>query len=297
MLKYGNNRRATTPLSTRRHGVPACAARQWRRRSQRHARFRRRVRRYRAASATAVDRRGHTSKTRPKSEFYSAHMLEDGPSRARKVLIPNEALGAWLVGSFVCNREHCKRPAFIQYSPRACALRASVRAPRERALRATASVSAARPARCTRHGRARAAHAARARSRGARGTGALARRVSSRAPPRRQPCAATAHRHLGKRAAAPGASSVAARDVAAIAAAAARPRATRSPTAHAEPVERREGLQEEHAQRRKPPAAARNRRSRGCAGPRRRARAVESETTILLRRGKGEHGDARVRHL
>ena len=75
MLKYGNNRPDTALLSTRRHDVPSCAARWRRRRSWLHKRLRRRVRRPRAASTVAVDRRGRTSKTRPKSELCSAHML------------------------------------------------------------------------------------------------------------------------------------------------------------------------------------------------------------------------------
>ena len=80
MLKYGNNHRATALLSTRRHGVLLCAARWWRRRSWLRARMRRRVRRYRAASGVVADRRGYTSKIRPKSEFMSARQALSPPS-------------------------------------------------------------------------------------------------------------------------------------------------------------------------------------------------------------------------
>ena len=80
--------------------------------------------------------------------------------------------------------------------------------------------------------------------RDARGPGALARRVSGRAPPRSQPHA-TARRAGLSPTRARRESVVATRDAhdeAAIAAAAARPRAARSPAAHAEHVGRLDGL-------------------------------------------------------
>ena len=87
MLKYGSNRRATAVLSTHRHGVPLRAARQQRRRSWLCGKLRPRSRRFQVTSGAVVDWRGQTSKTRPISEFSSAHTLADGPTRARKVSI------------------------------------------------------------------------------------------------------------------------------------------------------------------------------------------------------------------